>query len=441
MLWVFLLILQTEALKPSLNVALKSSELSAIKNVLVREFSDKLKNITLPDFTKDYFVVKITGRNIKAHISPFNESQIEIKLVEDTNQITVKGKGLNFNGEMDLTTKFLFIKHKNRGTIKVSDTGFTAKMRILRNGERLKVVVEELSISTSRNKFDIAIKGNSFDSILNFFFKIIQFIFFNSIIDLVNSIGKEIIQGILDKALSTYRNDIELFPGVFTKFIVTSVNITKNGYLPISLFVYGHNRTHDKEPKELPPDLPNGSPTCDKGFQLFLSDFILKTILKASYEEGQLKFYSEMNVFNFALEISCNASSLPSIELKSNIEAKGTIICKAKVKSAELDINMIVSFEADVSSKLKEDIKEAKLYVDIETILIEKLRVIEGKDIDEKKLKDMMNSLINDFREEFNKSVKKDGIELPVIKHLDLSDIEESIIQDYIFFCGSLKMG
>lgn len=442
-IWILLFACRAESIKPSLNIAVKSSDLSVIKNVWIKEISDKLKEIPLPDFKASFLLNKITGKNVKAQIIPFSESQIEISLIDGTNDIRIEGKGLNMNATMDLISEFLFISHNCKGSVKMSSTGFTARIELLQNGGQFKINIKELKISTTRSHFSIKLTGNFLTRVLNFLLQCIHFIFFSFITNSVDSAIKEMTAKVINDALSNHSYDIELFKwrstSVFAKFIVAFVNQTKNGYMPISLFVYAHKKTNKNPPKELPNDLPVSNGTCNGAHQIFLSDYILKTILNTSYEEGLLKFEYKMKVLTIDIELGCRLTSLPSMELKSDIEVKGKTNCLGKITSKKLPLDVAFSFEADGFSKIGQHIKDAKFYLEIEELRVENLRLIKGEDIDEKKLKDMITSLAKDFKDEVNESIAKNGISLPIVKYLDFSAIREYIIKDHIYICGSLN--
>eukprot|EP00826_Nyctotherus_ovalis_P043588 TRINITY_DN4607_c0_g1_i3.p1 TRINITY_DN4607_c0_g1~~TRINITY_DN4607_c0_g1_i3.p1 ORF type:complete len:461 (+),score=65.80 TRINITY_DN4607_c0_g1_i3:119-1501(+) len=427
---------KAESLKSTLNLAIKSSELSTIKDALVAEFLTKPKEITLPDFTSDFLFGSIAGKNVRVRIPSLRGSQISIALVEGTADILIEGKDIDLNGNMDLIGNLFFFTREWKASVKMASTAFTARARLSRNNERVQVALKEFSIISSRGNFSIEITGDFFDSILNMLLKIVHFIFFELVTDSVSSIVKGMTTKAIDEALKNYPNTVRLFPNVYAKFVVVSINAVKSGYLPISLYVYGYNKTI---PKELSPSLPNRDAPCNKGFQLFLSDFVLRTILKASYEGGLLKFTQKMEFFTIAMEVGCEANTVPVLIMQGDIQVSEGAKCSLKMQSKQPQLNLTASFTADVSSKLKEHIENAKLHIVIEELKVGNLKVVEGEDIEEEKLMSMINSLISDFKREINRVIEKYGIDLPLIKHFDLSDIKERIVQNYIFVCGSLK--
>eukprot|EP01022_Parablepharisma_sp_SALTPOND_P000557 TRINITY_DN102_c0_g1_i1.p1 TRINITY_DN102_c0_g1~~TRINITY_DN102_c0_g1_i1.p1 ORF type:complete len:491 (+),score=52.15 TRINITY_DN102_c0_g1_i1:1352-2824(+) len=438
-LLILLLVTQALSLKPSLKADINNPMLTSLKDLVVKDISNHLNDIPLPDFEKDIVVATIKGTNITMNIVPFTGSQIQIELIEGTNDFYIKGTSLSLNGSMDLGVTVLFVNHKCKGFMEAKSAGFVARVGLVKNDTRLAVEVKSVALDVKKENVDIRIEGNIVDSIMNVMAKFLKTFFFESIKSSMAEMLPEVISDTINEILGDLPDDVVVTPGLAVRFIFTSAPAITSGYMVTPLLVYMHPEKSIDPPVESPPELPDYDPSCKKGIQVFFSDYIIRTAVNAAHQAGMLKFEKTVKALGFHIDIKCSIDTPPAIEFNGSISFNGNVSCEAEFTMKSPKIHFKLGFIPGISAVLSERIENSTMHFNIAKMVIISLKIIYGKEIDVNTLLSMLNLLLEDFRKHINKEIDKKGIPLPVFKNFDISDMEQTLVDRYIFMCGNLK--
>lgn len=437
------LILGIQALgpKPSLKAGISNEMLTQLKDAAIKQVS-KMPDVQMPDFEKDIGVAKITARNITMSIKPFKPNQFEIELVDKSSDFWLNGTKMALNGSMIMSIKVLFVTVECKAYINVSDANFSARVSLLQNGSKLEVNVTEVDIELDADLIGIELECNIAKSILDMIIKYLKLYFFENIKVAMSQMMPASISDFVNLVLGDLPDDVVILPGLAVKFGFTDPPEVVGGFMMAPLLIFGHQVGNNKPPPYYPPDLPRYNTSCHKGLQLFLSDYIIRSVVEAAHLAGVMKFEMKttVSVFGkqFDIAIACNTNTTPLIEFNANIQFTGSIYC---VLEARYDkYRPYVGFLANTGAVLNEHVAKSKIYPSIESLVIKDLKIIWGKEWNANIVLFVLNTIINILRSYVNIELeRKGGIPLPAFPLFDISDVEQTLIGRYISLCGTLK--
>ena len=434
---ICLLALQVLADKPSLKAAINNPMLSLLKEVSIKKISDGLKDMPLPDFEADLKIARIFAKNITMHILPFNGPQVEMELIEGTSDFLLKGYNMSLNGSMLLTVKILFITANAKATMMASNCSFVARVSLLQNKTRLAVNVSSVQLTLDKNLISIKIVGDIIGDIMNAIANFLKTYFFQNIMQAMGQVLPVMISDSINEVLGALPDDVVVLPGMSLKFAFTSPPVVFSGYLLASLLLYAHQTNILDPPPYQPPELPDLNQTCYKGIQLFLSDYVVRSLVETSHAVGLMKFSKTVKALGFTINILCSTNNTPSVVFNGSIGLDALAYCNAEFKMKDYKFN--IGFLIGLSALLTEKVEKSTIYFSVLRGVITSLKILFGKEIDAKALLAILNIFLEEVRKNINEELGKKGIPIPAFKMFDISEVGLDLVGHYIAMCGTLK--
>eukprot|EP00826_Nyctotherus_ovalis_P054001 TRINITY_DN7051_c0_g6_i3.p1 TRINITY_DN7051_c0_g6~~TRINITY_DN7051_c0_g6_i3.p1 ORF type:complete len:309 (+),score=65.02 TRINITY_DN7051_c0_g6_i3:152-1078(+) len=261
--------------------------------------------------------------------------------------------------------------------------------------------------------------------------------FFDSIKGACQDFFPELLSNVTNSILGTLPDDVPVVKGAAVKFAFVQPPEIKSGYAIAPVLVYIH-KEGEGPPSYRPPNIPDLSPTCKKGIQIFISDYVIRTAVETADKIGLLSYNKTINILGLKIEVSCRSNSIPVIKFDNHINFTGTVLCSARVhlgKSFRPKIDALLTLNAE----LAEVIEDSTLYLRIMLMTVKDLKIIVGRIFDLKELIEEINKYLGEVIKFLNIILENKGIPLPSIAHFDISDVTEEMKDHNIFVCGDLK--
>ena len=326
----------------------------------------------------------------------------------------------------------------------MKEAEFKLQIHLMQNNTRLKVSISEFSLYTTRSNFEIILTGSFGDTIVTFIINALKYIFLELIENYLNSIGKEAIVNGINKVLSELPDDIIYEDDIALKYVFTSQPVTNNNSMTVPVFLYSHIKDKKEPPIGIPPDIPDHNDSCKKGTEVFVSDFVINNTLNVFQEAQKLIYEKVFEIMNFKIKFVCSIEKFSDFNIIDKIFIKGNTFCNGSIISTKSNnankIKSYVSFIAELATDFAEKIHQGKIYMEIGQLLIVDLKIIESSGFNNNELKELLNGLLADFKREINEKSGKNGILLPSLFGIDLSELEQSVHQRFISFCVPLKL-
>ena len=436
---LLLLICQAFAEKPSLKADVNNDMLAILKTFAVEEISKNMKEIHLLDFESDLIIAKLWAKNITLNVDRFHGNQVDIELVEGTNDFILRGRNLTISGSLALIVKVLFSTYNCKANISVANTGFEARISLMKNKTRLAVEVKSVDISLQKENVGITMACNVMQNVINALITFLKTYFFQSIKSAMSEMLPLMIANSTNTVLSQLPDDVEIMNGVAVKFAFTEAPTVKSSYLVTPINVYAHMIDKPEPPPYEAPDLPDLNPSCTKGFQMFISDFVVRSAVETAHQAGIMSFHKTITAIGFDITVDCKSNSTPSIKFDGTIAFTGSSYCAADFVLHGTTYKFSLGFLADVSAILTETIRNSTIYFEIERMTVTSLKIVFGMIIDLKTLLSFVNMYLEEVRKVINNEIANKGIPIPTFNLFDISDVTEVLIDHYIFVCGTLK--
>ena len=438
LVFFLLLALQTLAQKPSMKAALDQSMIDTLKKMLIRDITEKIPDTKMLDFEKDIGVAKISVKNIFMHIQPFDAEQLDIELLDGTSDFNLRGRELNLNGTFDMIVRILFTNYNCNGSVTSLNSGFEARIGLIKNGSYLDVNVTGGNITLDKEQFNVTVDGQ-IKAIINSVITFLKTYFFKAIQDNMGAMLPKMVKNVTDTLFRAIPEDIEVMDGVATRIILPTPPVVKQDFFSVPILSYVHETTNKQPPAYEPPDLPDNNVTCKKGFQLFVSDYVVRSAVETAHRVGLFTFRKRLDISIFEVNVLCTSNSTPSIEFNGKIQFEGKSYCDAEFKLKGDNYKVHLGFIANVKAELSEVLRNFTIYFNIDAMEITELKIISGGVIDLKTLLKYVNMYLDEVRGVINRDIANKGIPIKILPFLDFFDVSETLVGHYIYICASFK--
>lgn len=422
---------------PSLKGAMNSPMFAMLKDVALKNFNRNTSNIHLEDFEHELSVAKIFVQDIVMSIKPIEPSHLGIDLVEGTSEFVIRGNNLSMNGSFNMRVEIAFFTVRSRGLMAAKDLAFTSGLTILKNGTRLAVNVTEVKINLVKDSIEVELSGGIAAAILNAIVSFMKGFFFDSIKGACQDFFPGLISNVTNAFLGTLPDDVSVAKGAAVKFAFVQTPKIISGYAVAPVLAYVH-KEGEGPPSYRPPKIPDLIPTCKKGIQIFISDYVIRTAVETADKVGLLSYNKTTNILGLTIEASCRSNSTPVIKFDSHINFTGAVLCSVRVhlgKSFKPKVDALFT----VNAQLAEIVQESTLYLRIMQMTVKDLKIVFRRIFDLKKLIKELNKYLGEVINFLNIILENKGIPLPSIAHFDISDVTEEMRGHNIFICGNLK--
>ena len=463
LLFVAGLVVATWSSKAGLEVGFTSDALESLKKDALPSVLHKIGNIQIPEqqatVGKDYYKTKIKVYNIVVSGIDADIDSSEIQFKPD-HEFAVKINGItakaNFQYHYDVDS---IESGGGSGDIDISDTNADAVVEVTESKGKPVVAIESSNVTLG--KLDIKFGNDPLGYIANFLISLFKQKLTGTLEQEINKAIKNSGQKAIDKALSTLPIYIS-FGGIplAVDYSLPSDPLVRSDYVQASAAGIFLDTDHPNysPPVSPPVDLP-GFDANGKQIQVMLTDYTLNTGLYACYKVGIINYNITSSVIPSKYPVHLDTTSLsipiPGLEKKYGAGKPCNLWCYAseqpsiKSTSGEIQGNIEVNCEVQVEGVYKVatfgnsiDFSASAVLKDwvvsgsLKKAEIQSIKVVDnpiGSNIDAKALKNFFDLILKVVVPILDVIVLDQGIPLPKIKQVDLSNSEVTIQEGYLF--------
>ena len=420
------------ALKPSLKNALRNQVIIDFKNAVVPIISKQVEHLVLPDIHTSSSGFNIDVTNIHVHVTPFQPGQIGITFIPNTSSIRFTGAGFSMSGSAHIHAKWHFISKSMDADVGISGVSFGSQVTLLSNGGKPNIHVDNVQIGLSSGNVSIHIHGDIISKLIEFVANLLKGHFVSQITSQMSAKIPPAITEAVNSKLNTLPSDIDIAPHLTMKYSFPYSPFVHQDYLFTGISAYIHPKGNPNPPPYEPSDVPEFDPSNPKGIQFFLSDFVVKSSLDASFSVGMLTVSIEKDLMGHHVKMACRASSSPAFAFINAIDVTLASQC-----DVVLDNNPESAFAllSEVHVNLKEYMKQAVLFFSITEAKFTRLEYRQEHPIDIEWFKNGINTVLQVIVDEVNGDLGQRGIPLPVINGIDYTDTVEFVKTGYLEIC------
>jgi hypothetical protein len=420
------------ALKPSMKNALRNQVLVDLKNAIVPIVSKKLEHLVLPDIHTHSSGFDIDVTNIHVHVNPINPAQIYIQFIPNTSSMKIGGSGFGMGGSAHIHAKWHFISKSMDADVGVKNAGFACQFSLLSVNGKPNIKVDSVQIHLSGGDISIHIHGGIIEKLLEFLANLLKGHFLGQIIGQLQSKLPAELTAEVNKILNTLPTDIDIGQGLAIKYSFPYAPFVRQDYLFTGISAYVHPKNNPNPPPYEPADIPEFDAANPKGIQFFLSEYIVKSSLDASFSVGLMVLNFEKDMLGHHIKMSCKATKSPDFLFVNAIDVKVAAQCDVLLDN---DPKTKFILLAEVHVNLKEYVKQAVIFFSITKAEFTKLEFKQENPVDIEWFKNGINAILDVIKEIVNNDLGQRGIPLPVIQGIDYTDTVEFVKAGFLEIC------
>lgn len=138
----------------------------------------------------------------------------------------------------------------------------------------------------SSNDISLNFHGSISADILKLLSPILISLFFNSIINTLNSNLPAWVSTPINNVLATLPLDQPLWNDIWVTYALTSSALNINDYITAGMGAYLYQKSNKQPPSYEPAPIPQYDSSSPKGVQFFLGDYIIQTGIDVGFREG-----------------------------------------------------------------------------------------------------------------------------------------------------------
>jgi len=431
MRFLFFCILLAAALclRPSMKNALRNKVVTDFKDAIVPIIYKQISHIVVPDVHTEHSGFKIDVTSIYIDIAAFHPSQIGIVFVPNTSIIRFAGANFAMKGGAHIHAKWHFISKSMGADVTVSHLGFGAEIALLSNAGKPNIKVNHATIGLSSHDVGIHIHGDIISKIIEFVADLLKGHFVKTIVSQLESKIPPMMTNEVNKRLNTLPTDIPIGEGLVMKYSFSYSPFVKADYLYTGIAAYIHPKNNPNPPPYDAEDIPEFDAANPKGIQFFISDYIVKSALYASFSIGLMTVSFEKDLLGHHIKMTCKASKVPDFGFKNSIDATLDATCLVDFDNKpENRFTLLASLHVN----LEEHVKQAVIFFSIKEAKILQLEYKQEHPVDIQWFKNGINTILQVIIQIVNGDLGQKGIPLPVIHGIDYTDIVQFIKMGYM---------
>jgi len=432
---IFLLFVGNSVL-PSMNIALKQSEISEIKDKLIMPLIGRsLINLGLPDNSISNSGLKCTLTNAILNAEPINNKDIKLILVRGTN--TIKNTGEHISGKIAMHAKctYLLIPFEADINLEIKDISYggIVSMAVDSNG-RPTIEISGIVMTVNPANIKISFSNTPIKVILDLIVPLLKSTVINSINTLAQSQIPQAFSKITSDVISTLPLDIDYSDDTGIHSVMARTPLCEEDRIVFYLWAYGIDLDDPSIPPFNPKVMPDFGP-CSQGIQVIISEYVPDSLFYADYTAGILESSINIDLPNSNGIFNCSANDIPDFEFKNEIAVIYYGKCDFngfyKGKAASATITGYVNGNAIAN------VKNEKIFYQIVKLTYTITNYMKLTVMSKAEVSKIVEIYLSTLQETLNDGPGKEGIELPMIDGIDYSESTSTIKQGYMEICST----
>ena len=431
---VFSILVLAFSQKPSLNIAIRNSEVEELKNQLLPVFLKNMTDMVIPDMNVNSGSLKCTMSNIHVKLGSLNPKDIHINFQAGTNTIKSNGEHLSVSVTCHAKCSYLFITVEPDVLVNVKEITYAGTVTLGVANQQPSITLGALTVGINPNNMDITFSNTPIKIILD----LIVPLFKSTIISQVNSMAAndipKMVNDIISGLMKTIPIDIPFYNGLGVHSVAQRSPLCENDKLVIYEWSYGVDLKNPKLPPYQPKDMPDFS-TCTQGIQVIVSEYIADSILYAAYNAGLLVDTQEISYEGVKGTISCVTNDVPDFQFKNDVFLKYFGTCEFKGtyngKAVAVKASGVLNGDGDMN------VKNEKIFFSIQELIPTITNIISISGMTAAEFQQLINKYANELENTINNGIGKNGIDLPMIDGIDYSNSVSAMKMGYMEVCST----
>jgi hypothetical protein len=393
----------------------------------------QIKDINAPDIEGDAGPIHYRVSRIHAGIRDLPAGNVVISLVPNSNQVRIQVNGISGSGSCRIDYKFLFISDGFDGDANIHSVGLSTTMAFGFDGEgRPTASIIQFDLGINNDNINLSFHGSIIGDLVNFLVNVLKPVFVGMVRNMINGAVPPAMNTIINNMIRSLPQSVDIGPNLAITFKIPQNPWVNADYFCVAIAGYVFYKPKPAPPPYDPKPSPDYDPASQKGIQFFLTDYVIKSAMDASFAAGLMNMLFVFPVDDYDLEMDCKANEAPAITFNNDVTVVAKAYCKITAKNKKSGEKMSFGISTDVLANLKERIKDQTLFFEIIKLVISNLKIDNPEKYDLKWFEDAINLVIAQAKDIINVLIGQRGIKLPSIEGVDYSDIEEYSKNGYI---------
>jgi hypothetical protein len=422
--------------KQSLNIAIRQSEITTVKNQMLPVLTKNLSDMTIADMSFASGSLKCTMSNVHVRLGALDASKININLVPGTNTIKSNGNGIGAVVTAHTKCSYLFITVEPDVTVTLKDVGYSGTVTMTSNTATGKPVFNlgALTITISTSNMDIVFSNTPIKVILDLLVPLLKSQIISTVNDMAKTTIPDMVNSMIGGMIDTMPVDIEFYNGLGVHSVMARSPLCEDDKLVIYSWTYGVYLKSPKVPTYSPKDMPDFS-TCSQGIQVIISEYVPDSLLFAAYYGGLLIDSAEIDYNGVKGTFSCVTNDIPDFTFVNDIAIKyyGTCEFKGTFNGKAVAVKAAGMLVGDGDARVQNE----KIFFSIQELIPTVTNIYSISGMTAAEFTQLVNQYANGLEDDINNGIGKNGIALPMIDGIDYSNSVSAMKNGYMEVCST----
>ncbi len=418
----------TYALKTSMRNSLRNQVLIDYKNAMIPILYKKIAHMNFPPSHKSGSV-DIDTWDTYVDVAPISPAQIGIIFLSGTTSMQFTGSGFLVTGASKVRAKWHFIQKTVDARVRITKLGFNAQISFVCNGGKPNIVVNHFKIGLSSNDVSIDIGGGLINWILKLVINMLKGRFISGIVESMEGKLPAQMTEQVNRRLNTLSSTVKIGPYLSLHYSFPEAPFVRNDYLLTSIAAFVHPNGNPNPPPYQPKDIPEFDAAIPQGIQFFISDYVVKSAVDASFAIGKLTATMDRDINGHNVKMLCRATNSPSFNFINAIDVVIDALCDVTFDNQPTNRFALV---LQLHLNLKEYIRAAVIFFAISQASFTKLEYKINGPVDIEWFKKGINQVLETAVALVNGILGERGFPLPVVKGIDYTQTVQYIKNGYM---------
>ena len=319
-IFLLLVLSMIHSLNPGAKMNIHEFVFTQLTNYIVPLVDKKLHNVTIDNYTKKIPFFEVNFTNAYYTLDPIRTDQVVISYKNKSTKLDVKAYAIEGQVAFDIDYDLSKIKDHIHcdAYLKYMYIDSTITNEVSKSGSPEVKVAATLHMEPLRAQ--LVFTGGTTAKLLEILEPIIR-VFLVEATDI--SINFHLHKWIADEIngiLSTFMVDFKITDKLNVSYELPSVSTYWNDSLEVPLSGYVYTVGKKVPPTNTPYPIPNYDESMKHTVQFLISDYLLNSALKQSYDDNILNISFSYNIISpIEMNLSCNASKIPQVYYKIQI--------------------------------------------------------------------------------------------------------------------------
>ncbi len=415
--------------RPSIKNALRHKVVIDFKDAIVPIISKHVEHLTLPDVHTHHSGFTIDVTQIHIDIKPFHPNQISIGFKTGTSALEFGATNFAMKGAAHIHVKWMFISKSMGADVEVSNLGMQCQITMISHDGKPNIKVDHLHMSLHADHVHIHLHGDIIVKIIEFIANLLKGHFVGEIVKQLDSKLPPALTTEVNKRLNTLPSDIPIWGNYNMKYSFPYSPFVRQDYLFTGINAYIHPKGKPNPPPYEPPEMPEFDSSVQKGIQFFLSDYVVKSAIDASFSIGMFFIAFEKDMLGHHIKMTCKATKSPVFAFVNAIDVLLDAECTVDFDNDPKNRFII---EAQMHVNMKEYVKQAVIFFSVTEVKFTKIEYKQPNPVNIEWFKNGINTVLEVIKQIVNSDLGQRGIPLPAMHEVDYTDTGEVIKTGYM---------